>query len=69
MKKVIALLMLTGLFFACKQTPKEVKEEAKVDSTVNTTIKSDQEKADSVLEYYQNKIDSAGEAVPEMPQQ
>ncbi len=70
MKKIISTLMVLGVFFACKQNSKEKKEEeAKIDSTVNTILKSDKEKADSLLKYYQNKIDAVDKVVPEMPAQ
>ncbi len=69
MKKILAITFLIGALAACKQTAEEKKEAEKVDSTVNTTIKSDKEKADSVLEYYKKKIDSAGDAIPDMPAQ
>jgi hypothetical protein len=69
MKKLLAITFLMAAVAACKQTAEEKKETEKIDSTVNTTIKSDKEKADSVLEYYKKKIDSAGDAIPDMPTQ
>ena len=65
MKNILVIFVLVICDTACKeQTPKDIKE----DSVVNTTIKTDKEKADSVLEYYQRKMESVGDSVPEMPE-
>lgn len=69
MKKYSLLLAVFCLvLFACKQSKEEKEQEKKEDSVVNTTIKTDEEKADSVLKHYQKKIEETGEQVPEMPQ-
>lgn len=68
MKKILAILFTSALLFACGQTAEEKKEEAKMDSAVENTIKSDKEKADSVLEHYQNKMKEAEDSIPQMPE-
>lgn len=69
MKKVLISVFMIASFAACKSNHSNEKETKKVDSVVTTTIKTDKEKADSVLEYYQKKIDSTANEVPEMPAQ
>lgn len=60
--------MLTGLFFACKPSPKTIKEEEKADSTVKSLVDQDKEKAEKYLKELQDKMDSLDGVVPEMPE-